>query len=135
MVIFLILDLCGSARPPVKFVVNFFGFFVGLWFDSGYLVVLDVAPDFCFIVSSVVSILLKVGQEVGPHHVSLVDVAALGLGHLDEVVNQQFTVVSSNPPGLLETLIRVEGQVFSFYFEIFCFVLEHVTEGGFLDVQ
>jgi len=55
----------------------------------------------------------KVAQEVGPHHVMLVDVGALDLGHLDEVVGQQAAIVLADSPDLRQTLIRVEEELLS----------------------
>ena len=46
-----------------------------------------VPTDLSFIVSGVLSRLLEVAEKISPHDMSLVDVAALGLTHLNKVVN------------------------------------------------
>jgi len=75
---------------------------------------------------------LEVREEICPHYVCLVNVRALSLAHLDEVVDQQLPVVLAHPPGLVQALVRNEGQLFMQRGVFLRLLLQHVGEGSFL---
>ena len=67
-------------------------------------------------------------EEVGPHDVMLVDVGALDLGHSDEVLRQQVSVVRPDAPHLRQTLIAVEEELLSLLLQLLALPRQHESK-------
>lgn len=67
-----------------------------------------------------------------PNNTYLINIAALRLTHLNEVLDEELTVVLAYAPRLIEALVRVEGEFLLGDFQFLALVLEHVGEGGLL---
>ena len=68
-----------------------------------------ILSNICFVISSpTIIFFLEMWEKVCPHYVCLIDVGALGLGHLDEVVDEELAVVFANSPCLIEALIWIK---------------------------
>lgn len=62
----------------------------------------------------------------------MVDVAALRLAHLNEVLDEEFAIIFADAPGLVQALVGVECQFFLGRLELLGLVLEHVSESSLL---
>lgn len=62
----------------------------------------------------------------------LINIAALRLTHLNEVLDEELAVVLAYAPRLVKALVRVEGEFLLGGFQFLALVLEHVGEGSLL---
>lgn len=62
----------------------------------------------------------------------LINIAALRLAHLDEVLDQQLAVVLAYASCLVEALVRVEGELLLRHFQFLALILQHVRERSLL---
>ena len=62
----------------------------------------------------------------------LINIAALRLAHLNEVLDEQLAIVLAYTSCLIEALVRVEGELLLGHFQFLALVLEHVGERGLL---
>jgi hypothetical protein len=74
-------------------------------------------------------------QEVSPLNMRLVNITALSLAHLNEVIDQELSIVTTDPPAFFETLVVVEGQNLSLLFKVFGFVLNHVGKSCLFETK
>ena len=65
----------------------------------------------------------------------LINVAALRLAHLDEVIDEKSAVVLADSPRLLEALVRIERQLFLGRFKVLRLLLQHIRKRTLLTQQ
>ena len=73
--------------------------------------------------------LAEVAQEVGPHHVVLVDVGALDLRHCDEVIRQKQAVILADSAHLRKALIAVKEELLAVVLQLLRLFRQHEAEG------
>ena len=67
-----------------------------------------------------------------PVNTYLINIAALRLTHLNEVLDEELAVVLAYAPRLIKALVRVEGEFLLRGFQFLALVLEHVGERSLL---
>ena len=101
--------------------------------------------NFSLIHCSVFSLVLEVTEEVSPHYVCLkrkkgrnkinitylINIRTLCLTHLNKMINEQFSIISSNSSSLFKTLVSIKCKLFSLYFNFFRFILQHICKSSF----
>ena len=76
--------------------------------------------------------LAEVTQEVGPHHMVLIDIGALDLRHCNEVIGEEKPVVLADPSNFGQALIAVEEELFSEVLQLLRLLRQHEAEGFLL---
>jgi len=75
-----------------------------------------------------VGLILELAQEVLIQPMHVIDIAALGLAHGDEVLDQQTTVVFADSPCLFQALVWVERELLLLQLQGLGLLLKHVSE-------